>query len=297
MEAKNIKSEIKYYIKKIISRDNDKWSICIFKSDKKKLIFSKIKNKKILKNINVFKPPKDEFWADPFYFNYKNKKYIFFEKFFKKKNKGIISVFLTKDNKILKTYDILEKKYHLSYPFIFKHNNRIYLIPESYQAKKMQIYICKKFPSKWKLLKNHFTDEIIGDPTFFKYNNSLWFFINKTDKKLNNLNKKLFLYKMSNDLTKIIPHKKNPVKNSFYGGRSAGGIIKIKGSIIRPGQIQRNNNYGYGIVFFKIIKLSLNTFQERKISSMTPEIFENAKGVHHISNFGNNFVVDLNLKN
>ena len=295
LEVKNIKNELKYYIKKFIRKDINKWSLCIFNYNRKKLIFSHSKKK--INDINIFKPPEDEFWADPFLFKYKKKKFIFFEKFLKKKNKGIISVATIKNNEIYKIDDILKKNYHLSYPFILRHNKNIYLIPESYQAKKMQIYICKKFPTKWELLQTHFNNEIISDPTFFKYKKSLWFFVNKTNKNLIDLNKNLYLFKMSNNLTKIIPHKENPVRHSNYGGRSAGPILKIKNEFIRPAQIQKKNNYGYGLVFFKIFKLNLNKYLEKKISSLGPNLFENTKGIHHISNINDTFIVDLNLKN
>jgi len=191
--------------------------------------------------------------------------------------------------------DVLEKNYHLSYPYIFKHNDNIYLIPESYQAKKMQIYKSINFPTKWKLIENHFKNEKVCDPTFFKHKKSTWFFINKTNENLDDLNKKLFLYKISNDFSKITPQKKNPIKINSYGGRNAGSIIKFKKKIIRPGQIQKKNNYGYGLVFFEIKKLNLNEYKEKKISSITPKLFGKNRGIHHISHIKNDFVVDLNL--
>tara|TARA_Y100000294_G_scaffold151040_1_gene148644 strand:- start:142 stop:1035 length:894 start_codon:yes stop_codon:yes gene_type:complete len=295
MTQNEIKNEIKYFINKIIRKDKSNWSLCNFKSKPEDLIFSKKKNKLKLKNINIFKPPNDEFWADPFLFEHKRNKYIFFEKFLKKKNKGIISVCCLKNNKLKYMKDILKKNFHQSYPFVFKHNNNIYLIPESFQTKKMHIYKSINFPTKWKLIKSHFKNEIVCDPTFIKHKSSIWLFINKTNENLNDLNKQLFLYKMSNDLSKITPHKKNPIKISSYGGRSAGPIIKFKKKIIRPGQIQQKNNYGFGLVFFEIKKLNLNEYKEKKISSITPKLFGKNRGIHHISHIKNDFVVDLNL--
>tara|TARA_B110000503_G_C6753280_1_gene252492 strand:- start:293 stop:475 length:183 start_codon:yes stop_codon:yes gene_type:complete len=43
----------------------------------------------------------------------------------------------------------------------------------------------------------------------------------------------------SNDLSKLTPHKNNPIKISSYGGRNAGPIIRYKEKIIRPAQIQK----------------------------------------------------------
>ena len=292
-----MKNKLKYFIKNIFQKDLNKWSIYNFKSNIKNIIFSKNLDLKKLKNVNLFKPPKHEFWADPFLFEYKKKKYIFFEKYLKKDNRGIISVGELKNNHLINIKDILVKNYHLSYPFIFKHNKKIYLVPESYQAKKLQIFESINFPIKWKLVKNLFQDEKVCDPTFFKHKNSLWLFINKTKKNLNNLNKNLFLYKLNNDFSKITPHKKNPIKLSYIGGRSAGSIIKYKDKIIRPAQIFKKNNYGFGLIFFEIKKLNLFEYHEEKISSITPKFLKQCRGIHHISHIKNEFVIDVNLTN
>ena len=102
---------------------------------------------------------------------------------------------------------------------------------------------------------------------------------------------------MNDDFTKFEPHKKNPIKVNYYGGRSAGPILKFKSKIIRPAQIYRKNNYGYGLVFFfEILKLNLFEYREKKIFTLLPNQFQNSKGIHHISNLGNDFIIDLNLK-
>ena len=80
-----MKNKLKYFIKNIFQKDLNKWSIYNFKSNIKNIIFSKNLDLKKLKNVNLFKPPKHEFWADPFLFEYKKKKYIFFFFIFKKK--------------------------------------------------------------------------------------------------------------------------------------------------------------------------------------------------------------------
>ena len=61
----------------------------------------------------------------------------------------------------------------------------------------------------------------------FLYRGSMWLFVNKTKKNLSDLNEKLYLYKLSNNLSKLTPHKLNPIKKSKFGGRSAGYIFKM----------------------------------------------------------------------
>ena len=287
---------LKKIIKKLINKKNpDNWTLATFNCDLKKIIKSKVIDKNIFKKIDLLKHKKNEFAADPFLFKYKNEVYVFYEKFNKELNKGVISVAKLKDNKLYNNKDILVKKYHLSYPNIFEHNHNIYLIPETYQFNKLSIYKFIDFPHKLRLVKTFLKNEIVADPTFFNYKGSVWFFINKTNKNLLNLNKDLFLYKINKDFTKITPHKQNPIKSNMYGGRSAGSVIKYKTRYIRPAQINKKGIYGFGLVFFEIKKLDLNLYIEKKITAILPKHFKNCKGVHHFSYLKGKVLIDLNL--
>lgn len=293
MLKNDIKNNLLFYVKNLFNLDKSKWSLCFLKANIEDFIYNKTKQKKLI----FFKPPKNEFWADPFLFSYKDKKYIFFEKFLKKNKKGIISVGLLKNNKLVKIKNVLQKKYHLSYPFIFRHKKDIFMFPETHETKRMEIYKSIKFPYKWKLIKTHFEGEIVCDPTIFTYRGSFWLFINKTKKKIFDLNKKLYLYKLSNNFSKLTPHKLNPIKKSKFGGRSAGYIFKMNRKIVRPAQIQKKNNYGYGLCFFQIDKLNLNEYEEKKISTILPKYFNKTRGIHHISHIKNKIIFDVNLIN
>ena len=220
---------------------------------------------------------------------------FFLKNFTKKENKGVISVCELKKNKLINFKDILIKPYHLSYPMLFKYKNKIFLIPESYQAKKVQIYQAHKFPYKWKKKCTLFKDEITSDPTIFKHKNNLWISINKKKKNLIDLNKKLFFYKIEDNFQKLTPHFKNPVVSSFDGGRNAGNFIKFKNKTIRPAQKNIKSIYGYGLNFYEIQKLNLREYKEKKILSVTAKNLKNCSGVHHFSKIKTECFFDINL--
>jgi len=71
-----IKNLIKYYLKKILKKDNSNWILGLIQGDI---------NEVNLKKSIFFKPPVNEFWADPFLIMYKKKKICFFLKIFKKR--------------------------------------------------------------------------------------------------------------------------------------------------------------------------------------------------------------------
>ena len=80
-----MKKLFKYHLKQILNiKDKSNWCLGYFKSDDR----FKFSNTDLINNINnaiIFKPPKDQFWADPFLFNYKKKNMFFLKNFIKKK--------------------------------------------------------------------------------------------------------------------------------------------------------------------------------------------------------------------
>lgn len=242
-------------------------------------------------------PPKNFFWADPFFFKHKNKKYVFYESYSYERKKGEIACGEFKNNNIINSKIILKKNYHLSYPFIFKENNNIFLIPETHQKKKLEIYKSVKFPFKWKLYSTAFNNISMVDTTIVKIKKNIWLFTNQLEKDKDDFNKKLYIYKINNlKFTKIIPHSKNPVINELSGGRNAGNIFKIGNNIIRPSQINKSDIYGYGLKLSIIKKINLNNYKEKLIKIILPKN-KNISGIHHLSKINKNqYLIDVCLK-
>ncbi|MFQ5444037.1 MAG: hypothetical protein ACE5EK_05405, partial [Nitrospinales bacterium] len=95
-------------------------------------------------------PPRDWFWADPHVVFKDDKYFIFIEEFEYQKNKGCISVIqMDKEGNFSPPEKIIEKPYHLSYPFIFEWNSNYYMVPETSENRTMDIYKCIDFPLGW----------------------------------------------------------------------------------------------------------------------------------------------------
>ena len=176
----------------------------------------------------------------------------------------------------------MNKKYHISYPFIFKLNNKFFLTPETSEKKELQIWVSTKFPYKWKLFKKFFKNESVADPTLFKdKKNNLWLFLNKSIDKFNNHDSELYIYKVQGLFNKLIEHKKNPVIINSEFARNAGNLFYYKKFLIKPSQINTYEKYGNGVYFLKILKLDLKNFYFKKIKKINL--------IHHFSNH-NNFI-------
>ncbi len=76
--------------------------------------------------LEVIEPPKDSFLADPFVIARDGKNYVFVEEYPYREGKGVISVLeIDPDGRIGTVQRVLERPYHLSYPFVFEHEGLI----------------------------------------------------------------------------------------------------------------------------------------------------------------------------
>ena len=108
---------------------------------------------KLLSSYVEIENPKGRFLADPFVLEHEGSDYIFVEDFFFNDNKGRISVIRIDKDKYEFLDVILEESFHLSFPFVFKEGESIYMIPESHENHDIRLYKCLDFPYNWKLEK------------------------------------------------------------------------------------------------------------------------------------------------
>jgi hypothetical protein len=64
------------------------------------------------------------------------------------------------------------------------------------------------------------------------------------------------------------------------------------GNLIRPSQMNISNIYGYALNINKIIKLSINEYVEEKLFTIKPGELTGVRGIHHISQEKNFFILD-----
>lgn len=264
----------------------NKWSLFIGKGS-----VLNIKNS----NLQELIPPQNQFWADPFLFSHNDQNFVFFENYDYKKKKGVISCGeLTAENKIDKVRDVLSLEYHLSYPYVYREGSNIFMIPETSDNKRLEIYISIDFPDKWELYSTGFEGHGLCDTFIHKDdNNNRWLFTNKSSSLMNNYNVELYIYKIdSSKLNKIIPHKRNPVILDTNFARNAGSIFKFQDKIVRPSQQNINGVYGYGINLRSIDCLSINEYVESSIKEINPTNIEGFNSVHHLNTMNDIYIID-----
>ncbi|MBL7074387.1 hypothetical protein ISS37_04000 [candidate division KSB1 bacterium] len=226
-------------------------------------------------------PPKDRFWADPHVIFWDSKYYVFIEELMYKTLKGHIAVIeMDQRGNITKPVKILEKDYHLSYPFVFEWEGNIYMIPESSQNKTIELYACVEFPHKWDHKMNLMENVISVDTTLLYYNERWWLFTNIVENEGAGYDDELFLFYSDNLFTtQWNEHESNPIVSDVKRARPAGKLFIRDGKVYRPSQ-DGSQIFGHGFNLNEIVVLTETDFVEETIASVKPNWDERIKGVH-----------------
>ena len=244
---------------------------------------------------HFLKQPSNSYWADPFLIKKDNQTAVFFEEL-NSKNKGIIACATLNENfEILNKKIILDKDYHLSFPNVFEHLDKIFMIPESIANNSLDIYECMNFPFEWTFHSTLIKNIKLVDAVFIFHEDKYWLFANKVLDFEHDNNEKLFLY-YSDDLLSDswTPHVLNPIITDARLARNAGSIYSKNNKLYRVSQ-NCFNEYGGNIVVSEIIKLSTTIYEEIK----TEEMFapENYVGMHTMNLNDDLIVVDYLSEN
>jgi hypothetical protein len=259
----------------------DIWAVGIINNKISKFIKNKYKSKKDVIWIYPKKPY--QFYADPFGIWKDEKLYIFVEALDYRIKKGEIDCFVFDKNlKRIDFHHVLSNKYHLSYPFIVQHKNKIYMIPESSQSGKTFIYEAKNFPKKWEKIKEIMKNVPMIDPSIIKYQKKWWIFYSLPGPNGRAM-KELNVAFSENLLSCWKEHPNNPVKVDIENSRPGGTPFIIDNLIHLPVQ-NCKKTYGGEINILKIEKLTENDFKATSVRSIKPNLNKKySDGLHTLS--------------
>lgn len=236
-------------------------------------------------------PPKDRFWADPQVIQKDGKNYIFVEEFIYKNRKANLAVMeLDSMGQIHPSIPILAEKYHLSYPFVFEHENRFYMVPESSENNSIDLYECVDFPTSWKFKMNLMRDIKAVDTTLFYDQGKWWLFTGITENEGALPEVELFLF-YSDHLftTEWTSHPLNPVVSDVESARPAGSLFIKDGILYRPSQ-NCSKRYGYGFNINEVQQLSPTEYSEKKVIGVKPDWDKRVSGTHTMTR-GERFIM------
>jgi len=236
-------------------------------------------------------PPKDRFWADPFPVEIEDKYFIFVEEFVYTRNKGHISVIEVDPSGVWKEpVRVLEKDYHLSYPFIFEWEGHLYMMPESSHNNNIEVYRSTAFPHTWEPARVLMEGVKAVDATLHQVDGLWWMFVNIGTERVS-LNDELYLYYADSPFGPWKPHRGNPVKSDVSSARPAGRLFYRGGDLYRPSQ-DCSVSYGYAITLNKVCCLNPDEYSEKQVDRILPQWRRGIHGVHTLNRAGRLTVVD-----
>jgi len=228
--------------------------------------------------------PDDAFWADPFAWSDAGRHFVFFEEYPFRSRLGRIScIELGRDARpVGDATPILNEPRHLSYPFLFEHDDALYMVPESSSSERIDLYRCVAFPFQWRREGTLIAGIRAADATLFEHEGRWWLFCAARSGGAG-FNESLFAFHASSPLSdRWVPHERNPLVRDYERGRPAGRIFRDQaGRLLRPSQncVRR---YGYGLNLGEITALSPQHFAERRVWRSTGPESGGWRAMHHL---------------
>jgi hypothetical protein len=235
--------------------------------------------------------PEGHFYADPFVLENQGRNFIFFEDYLYRERKGVISVLEIDENgQTGETHCVLERPYHLSYPFVFEHEGEIYMIPETFDAHQIELYRASCFPDCWEMVAVLKEDVHAVDTTLWVENGIFYFFTNVATKGTTP-NDLLYLFCAESLTGEWYPHPANPLNADVRRSRGAGKLFKRYGKLIRPAQ-DCSVRYGYACQLNEVKVLSTEEYLEAPLYRIEPNWSPGLIGTHTINSNDRVEVID-----
>jgi hypothetical protein len=245
-------------------------------------------------------PAKDRDWADPFAIEKNGRYYVFFEELPYAAGKAHISMIEVRaDGSTSAPLKVLERDYHLSYPFLFEHEGELYMLPESARNRTLELYRCVDFPHAWRLERVLIEGLRLVDATLHKGADRWWMFANSAPQGSRMFDDELHLFHAESPLAEWRPHPANPVKSDARSSRPAGALFSRNGTLYRPAQVCVPR-YGAGIALQRVLKLTSAEYAERQVQRLLPPEASGPhgelRGLHTMNRAGDLIVVDAFMR-
>jgi hypothetical protein len=240
-------------------------------------------------------PPKDRIWADPFLWEQDGKFFVFYEEQFLSTLRGRISCMaLNEAMQIESNFPVLERPYHLSYPFLFEYNSQLYMLPESKESRQIELYRCRRFPHEWDFEQVLMANVDAVDSTLLAFDGKWWLFTTLPSANGSSWEELHLFFADSPLSTAWTPHPQNPIVQDVHNARSAGRIFTSEGQLIRPAQ-DCSVLYGYATNFNRILKLDETQYAETRVAAFRPQFFSKYYATHTWNESGKLRVIDAQM--
>jgi hypothetical protein len=260
-----------------------RWSVRLLREELVRRLFREqwfiaIRHRTADARFQVVSAPRDRFFADPFVVEHAGRNYVLFEEYDFARRKGVISCLeVNAAGGCSPPRVVLERDYHLSYPFVFEFDGDMYMVPETRDARRVECYRATEFPWKWEPESVLIDGISAADATLVEYRGRWWLFaMNAAPHRPPNC--ELLLFYAHSPFGPWIPHPGNPVVADVRSARPAGAFFLREGQLFRPAQ-DCSAAYGCGVQINKVDVLSETEYHETPVERLTAELPSNL-GTH-----------------
>jgi hypothetical protein len=176
---------------------------------------------------------------------------------------------------------VLSEPFHLSYPQVFRVGSEVYMVPESSDAGRVQLYRADPFPERWTPVATLLSGPFLLDSTLFEHEGRWWMFTT-TDIVRGTLR----LFHAPALEGPWVEHPSSPViDGDLRFSRSAGRVVSDRGRLFRFAQDCRET-YGRAVEPVEITRLDPLGYEEvRPLDGPTLSgsgTGWNKDGMHHV---------------
>ena len=228
------------------------------------------------------------FFADPFGATIDGVSSAYCEEIDPATTRGVILRLELVDGELRPVERVLDESYHLSYPYLFEHENVWYAIPESGQNNEVALYRLEKSGREWCKHSILISGLRAVDSTVFVHGGKFWLLCGIND---DGPNHKLHVYYSDALIGPWRAHPRNPVKIDIRSARPAGAPFMIDGALHRPAQ-DCTRKYGRRVTIVRVAVIDERNYEEEKVAVIEPPRGMYARGLHTLSPMGTSTLVD-----
>jgi hypothetical protein len=213
--------------------------------------------------------------ADPFPVEVGGREYLLFEEVPAGTLRGRLGcVEVLADGSCSDRKIFLERDYHVSYPCVVPLNGDLFLLPETFEAGRVDLYRFRRFPDELEVVSSLAEGLQLVDTTPVFLEDRWYFFTTTVDPFMETL--LLSAERLEGPWSL---HPCNPVSTSARSCRSAGHLFWRNGRLFRPTQ-DCSVRYGYAIAINEVTKLTPTEFEEHPAGYLPPSWAAGLLGTH-----------------
>jgi hypothetical protein len=186
-------------------------------------------------------------------------------------------------------HTVVERAGHASFPFVFRHGETLYMVPETCHEGCIDLYRCEEFPHRWSFARRLVERVDAADSVVLAHEGRWWLITSLRDDGDGPRYLGVFF---ADDLldggwrAHPVNQRRLYGDSAFGGGRNAGAPLRWRDALLRPAQCNARY-YGDGLRWMRIEALNEREYQETPFTG-THGLVQLAErlGPHHVSSQG-----------